>query len=138
MDDIDTLARAPLDRDAPLAVLFTSGSTGAGRRVEKAVRHLEDEVAVLEQQFGAQLARDTRFLATVAPQHLYGLLFRVLWPLAAGRPFLRSALLHTVVGLAIGVPVAFYGVTLVKSQLYEMTTVSGGALLAAVGWKPRS
>ena len=27
----------------------------------------------------------------------------------------------------IGVPVAFYGVTLVKSQLYEMTTVSGGS-----------
>ena len=33
-------------------------------------------------------------LATVSPQHLYGLLFRVLWPLAAGRPFLRSAVLH--------------------------------------------
>jgi macrolide transport system ATP-binding/permease protein len=46
---------------------------------------------------------------------------------------LRSALLHTVIGLAIGVPVAFYGVTLVKSQLYEMTTVSGGALAVAVG-----
>jgi predicted permease len=46
---------------------------------------------------------------------------------------LRSALLQTVAGLAIGVPVAFYGVTLVKSQLYEMTTVSGGALAVAVG-----
>jgi predicted permease len=46
---------------------------------------------------------------------------------------LRSALLQTVTGLAIGVPVAFYGVTLVKSQLYEMTTVSGGALAVAVG-----
>ena len=46
---------------------------------------------------------------------------------------LRSALLQTVIGLAIGVPVAFYGVTLVKSQLYEMTTVSGGALAVAVG-----
>jgi macrolide transport system ATP-binding/permease protein len=46
---------------------------------------------------------------------------------------LRSALLQTVIGLAIGVPVAFYGVTLVKSQLYEMTTVSGGALAMAVG-----
>ena len=44
---------------------------------------------------------------------------------------LRSALLQTVIGLAIGVPVAFYGVTLVKSQLYEIATVSGGAL--AVG-----
>jgi predicted permease len=46
---------------------------------------------------------------------------------------LRTALLQTVIGLAIGVPVAFYGVTLVKSQLYEMTTVSGGALAVAVG-----
>jgi ABC-type antimicrobial peptide transport system permease subunit len=46
---------------------------------------------------------------------------------------LRSALLQTVIGVAIGVPVAFYGVTLVKSQLYEMTTVSGEALAVAVG-----
>jgi macrolide transport system ATP-binding/permease protein len=46
---------------------------------------------------------------------------------------LRTALLQTMIGLAIGVPVAFYGVTLVKSQLYEMTTVSGGALAVAVG-----
>jgi len=46
---------------------------------------------------------------------------------------LRSALLQTLLGLAIGVPVAFYGVTLVKSQLYELTTVSSGALAVAVG-----
>ena len=32
-----------------------------------------------------------------------------------------------------GVPVAFYGVTLVKSQLYELTTVSSSALVVAVG-----
>ena len=85
---------APLDRDAELAVLFTSGTTGTGRRVPKAVRHLEDEVAVLEARFGARLGPGTPVLATVAPQHLYGLLFRVLWPLASGRPFLRSAVLH--------------------------------------------
>jgi predicted permease len=46
---------------------------------------------------------------------------------------LRSALLQTLLGLAIGIPVAFYGVTLVKSQLYELTTVSSGALVVAVG-----
>ena len=46
---------------------------------------------------------------------------------------LYSALLQAVIGLAIGVPVAFYGVTLVKSQLYEITTVSGEALAVAVG-----
>lgn len=46
---------------------------------------------------------------------------------------LRSALLQTLLGLAIGIPVAFYGVTLVKSQLYEVKTVNGSALLLAVG-----
>jgi len=46
---------------------------------------------------------------------------------------MRSALLQTVLGLTIGVPVAYYGVTLVKSQLYELTTVSGEALAVAVG-----
>ena len=83
-----------VDRDAPLAVLFTSGTTGEAQRIGKAVRHLEDEVAVLEERFGAQLGGDARILATVAPQHLYGLLFRVLWPIASGRAFLRSAVLH--------------------------------------------
>ena len=44
---------------------------------------------------------------------------------------MRSALLQTLVGLTIGVPVAYYGVTLVKSQLYALTTVSSEALVAA-------
>jgi len=90
----DALPAADLDREAPWVELFTSGTTGGGRRVRKAVRHLEDEVAVLEACFGAALGPDARVLATVSPQHLYGLLFRVLWPLAAGRPFLRDPLLH--------------------------------------------
>jgi macrolide transport system ATP-binding/permease protein len=46
---------------------------------------------------------------------------------------LRGALLQTLLGLAIGIPVAFFGVKLVKSQLYDLTTVSGGALAVAVG-----
>jgi len=45
----------------------------------------------------------------------------------------RSAFLQTLLGLAIGIPVAFYGVTLVRSQLYELTSVSGSALVVAVG-----
>jgi predicted permease len=46
---------------------------------------------------------------------------------------LRGAMLQTLMGLAIGVPVAFYGVALVKSQLYEMKTVTAGALAVAIG-----
>lgn len=83
-----------LEREAPWAELFTSGTTGDEKPVAKSVRHLEDEVETLEAHFGGALGAGTRMLATASPQHLYGLLFRVLWPLAAGRPFLRTPLLH--------------------------------------------
>jgi ABC-type antimicrobial peptide transport system permease subunit len=57
--------------------------------------------------------------------------------LGANRSFvvgmiLRSAILQTLFGLAIGIPVAFYGATLVRSQLYGLTTVSSSALSIAV------
>ncbi|MEN8183783.1 MAG: AMP-binding protein, partial [Myxococcota bacterium] len=84
----------PLDREAPWAELFTSGTTGAEKPVVKRVRHLEDEVELLETQFGAALGADGRVLSTASPQHLYGLLFGVLWPLASSRPFLRTPVLH--------------------------------------------
>jgi acyl-coenzyme A synthetase/AMP-(fatty) acid ligase len=90
----DALAFRPLDRDAPWLELFTSGTTGAEKPVAKAVRHLEDEVAVLESRFGGLVGEGTRVLSTASPQHLYGLLFRVLWPLASGRPFLRTPVSH--------------------------------------------
>ncbi len=46
---------------------------------------------------------------------------------------LRSAMMQTLIGLVIGIPAAYYGVVLVKSQLYELKTVSGEALAVAVG-----
>jgi ABC-type antimicrobial peptide transport system permease subunit len=46
---------------------------------------------------------------------------------------LRGAMQQTVIGIAIGIPVAYYGVALVKSQLYEMKTVSAAALAVGIG-----
>jgi acyl-coenzyme A synthetase/AMP-(fatty) acid ligase len=83
-----------LEREAAWIEHFTSGTTGEEKPVAKAVRHLEDEVAVLGAEFAGALAGGARMLSTASPQHLYGLLFRVLWPLAAGRPFLRTPILH--------------------------------------------
>jgi acyl-coenzyme A synthetase/AMP-(fatty) acid ligase len=82
-----------LGREAWALELFTSGTTGAGRRVRKRLRHLEDEVAWLERRFGPELG-PAEIFATASHQHLYGLLFRVLWPLAAGRPFRADTFLH--------------------------------------------
>ncbi|MBM4335253.1 MAG: AMP-binding protein [Deltaproteobacteria bacterium] len=84
-----------LDPELAIAELSTSGSTGPGKAVPKALRHLDREVATLESLFGPRLGRDARVFATVSHQHLYGLLFRLLWPLAAGRAFCAETYLHS-------------------------------------------
>jgi len=70
--------------DHPAVVVFTSGSTGQPAPIPKRLAQLLDEVAALQAQFGAGL-EGAAVLATVSHQHIYGLLFRILWPLAAGR-----------------------------------------------------
>jgi acyl-coenzyme A synthetase/AMP-(fatty) acid ligase len=85
---------ARLDRETPLAEFQTSGTTGAGCAVSKALRHLEDEVLALEDRLGARIPEGTRIFATASHQHIYGLLFRVLWPLATRRAFQSETLLH--------------------------------------------
>lgn len=71
---------------ASTLILQTSGSTGVPLRVAKTLRQLDAEVRTLEQCFGSELGT-ARIAATVSHQHIYGLLFRLLWPLASGRPF---------------------------------------------------
>ncbi len=86
LSDAPAAAR-PLEADAPWIELYSSGSGGQPRRHQKSVRHLDQEVQVLEQLFGATLGADARIFATAPHAHLYGLLFRLLWPLASGRSF---------------------------------------------------
>ncbi|MFP8878581.1 MAG: AMP-binding protein [Myxococcota bacterium] len=82
------------DRDSPLAEFRTSGTTGEDKGVVKCWSHLIDEVETLESVFGNRLTERTRIFGTVSHQHIYGLLFRVLWPLLAGRAFQTDSLLH--------------------------------------------
>jgi acyl-CoA synthetase (AMP-forming)/AMP-acid ligase II/3-hydroxymyristoyl/3-hydroxydecanoyl-(acyl carrier protein) dehydratase len=83
------VARAPQDRALEL---FTSGSTGIHKRIPKTFAQLADELAMLHQQWGSTLQGAPHF-ATVSHLHIYGLLFRLLWPLCGGDVFLdRSSL----------------------------------------------
>lgn len=79
-----------LPRNAQL-VLFTSGSSGAPKQVRKSAHQLAAEIDQLQLQFGADLGRVSVF-STVSHQHIYGFLFRVLWPLTVNRPFSRHTL----------------------------------------------
>ncbi|SEH66079.1 Acyl-coenzyme A synthetase/AMP-(fatty) acid ligase [Rheinheimera pacifica] len=71
---------------------FTSGSSGQPKLISKRLCQLLLEVQTLEQQFGNQLDANTLFAATVSQQHIYGLLFRLLWPLCNNRPLYRQQL----------------------------------------------
>lgn len=83
-----------LDESATRLVVFTSGSSGEASAIPKRLTQLAREVEVLEATFGERLGA-ARVHATVSHQHIYGLLFRVLWPLAAGREMAsRRVLFH--------------------------------------------
>ncbi len=76
----------PCRPEAGLIEFFTSGSTGTPKRVEKSLLHLEREAAALDAQW-PDLPPDATAVATVPHQHIYGLAFKVVWPLLTGRAF---------------------------------------------------
>jgi acyl-coenzyme A synthetase/AMP-(fatty) acid ligase len=80
----DNCSVAMLTPDFAALVVHTSGSTGAAQAIPKCWSQLSSEVATLETLFGVRVD-GADVVATVSHQHIYGLLFKVLWPLAAGR-----------------------------------------------------
>ncbi|APW43105.1 AMP-binding protein [Rhodoferax saidenbachensis] len=76
--------------------VFTSGSQGQPQAIDKALHQLLAEVATLEATFGARLRGETvpTVWTTVSHQHIYGLLFYILWPLSSGRPLASQRLLY--------------------------------------------
>ncbi len=86
-----TTPRSALDLETIGLVIFTSGSTGEPSAIEKKISQLQTEVSALEICFGERLGQ-AHVYGTVSHQHIYGLLFRVLWPLTAGRVFYTQRL----------------------------------------------
>lgn len=66
--------------------IYTSGSTGEPKAVFKTLQQFEIEIQVLERVWGADLG-SVPVVSTAPHHHFYGLLFRLLWPLASGRLF---------------------------------------------------
>lgn len=67
--------------------LFTSGSTGEAKKIKKRLHCLTNEIESLEKAFNTS-EREEVVIATVSHLHIYGLLFKVLWPLLTQRKWL--------------------------------------------------
>jgi len=89
---LQALAEAPaqprqaLDLQTTSLVLFTSGSGGEPVAIAKSLAQLQAEIDAQQALHGRHwsAAPGLCVWATVAHQHIYGLLFAVLWPLASG------------------------------------------------------
>lgn len=75
-----------LDLNRRRIIFHTSGSTGTPKRITRTLGMLQRESETLQRVWG-DCAGTEPVRATVSHQHLYGLAFRLLWPLSAGRPF---------------------------------------------------
>lgn len=82
----------PLDLRAAAVILHTSGTTGSAVEIIKPLVCLDAEIQALEKTFGGFVQDSSSGLVsgTVPAYHIYGLLFRILWPLAAGRPLAQE------------------------------------------------
>src|SRR5438105_1853841 len=86
---------APLDFESTRLVVYTSGSSGEPSAIDKHLRQLASEMDHLQAAFGGRFEDgDPTVYATVSHQHIYGLLFLTLWPLASGRPFETARLVY--------------------------------------------
>lgn len=78
--------------DRVLVAFQTSGTTGAAQPITKTAHQLFGEAKLIGETFA--ISSSDRVLATVPPNHIYGLLFSVLMPLLSGGSFVRSSPLY--------------------------------------------
>ena len=71
----------PSDR---LIYFFTSGSTGAPKKIRKTFHNLAAEVAMHNKMQSDLFNKAPVMIASIAPYHMYGLLWRFLIPMSAG------------------------------------------------------
>lgn len=82
-----------LPREQTAIEVYTSGSTGTPKPILKTIAMIEDEIASVDQLWS--MPQDTTLISTVPHQHLFGLTFRLFWPLLTARVFQTQACTFT-------------------------------------------
>lgn len=62
------------------AIFFTSGSSGTPKPVIKTLAQIEDEITIQSPLWRPLMGDYARIIGLVSHQHIYGLIFRVIWP----------------------------------------------------------
>lgn len=75
-----------------ILTLFTSGSTGLPKPVEKSVSQLEQESLILLSHWGG--LSNELFIASVSHEHMYGLTFKIMLALSCHIPFVCENILY--------------------------------------------
>ena len=83
----------PLNREQMAIEVYTSGSTGTPKPILKTIAMIEDEIASIDQLWA--IPEHATLISTVPHQHLFGLTFRLFWPLLTGRVFQTKACTFT-------------------------------------------
>ncbi len=98
LDDTAILAKLAKGNDATLsttlpaasdcrAVFFTSGSTGDAKPIAKTLALIEAEITIQEPLWQPHIPKGARIVGLVSHQHIYGLIFRIVWPVITSRVF---------------------------------------------------
>ncbi len=111
-------AKPATDVNHQALLLYTSGSTGEPSLIGKTFNQLNSEVSLLQQRWG-QVLNNALTVATVSHHHMYGLTFKLLWPLLTGKAFLASE-------------VAYLESLPELSQQHELVVISSPAHLANI------
>lgn len=98
---VDRVEQIPsIDKQHPAVVIFTSGSTGQARGNLKTWHELVEGIRHFQTNLGIGDGHDYSVVATVPPQHMYGLETSILLPLVGGvrvssqRPFYPEDILN--------------------------------------------
>jgi len=122
--------------------LYTSGSSGKEKAIDKKLSHLLTEIMHLEACFG-HLLNDSCVVSTVSHQHIYGLLFKLIWPIWTGRNVVLQPyeypehLCHDIAKYQLGKvalmssPAHFH--RLIKDNVYQNTSMRIACMFSSGG-----
>jgi len=69
------------------AIFFTSGSSGQPKPVIKSLAQIEDEIQTQIPLWHPIMPQGARMIGLVSHQHIYGLIFRIIWPVITKQTF---------------------------------------------------